>query len=358
MLKRLTPLLVTLSAMACGAAESSLNDDNRSGSSTIGDTAYQEQPHVGCVNTLKVDQTLPELLSQTGLYSDIETKEINEAVWAFVPEFQFWSDMADKARWIYVPECKTIDTSDMNDWSFPVGTRFFKEFVVDGQRVETRLMERTGKGAYDFLYASYQWNADETEATLVPIEGVVEVKGTAHDIPSQAECRRCHGSHESKGGRPSRALGFSAMQLNHENAGVHLTDLVAQERLTHEPENLLKFPGNEVERQALGYLHVNCGVCHNSTRDGVPQTEMNLWIDVNQATVEETSSYLTTVGQPNKIFNDQHVTARIQPGLPDTSSIIYRMGQRGNNAQMPPIASKQVDEVGLEAVRAWILSLP
>ncbi len=113
-----------------------------------------------------------------------------------------------------------------------------------------------------------------------------------------------------------------------------------------------------MERQALGYLHVNCGVCHNATRDGVPQTDMNLWIDVNQTTVEGTSTYLTAVGKANKIFNDQNVSARIQPGQPDVSSIIYRMSHRGNNAQMPPLATKKVDETGVEAVKAWILSLP
>jgi mono/diheme cytochrome c family protein len=246
----------------------------------------------------------------------------------------------------------------MNDWSFPVGTRFYKEFVVDGKRIETRLILRTGKGPYDFLYASYLWNDAETEATLVPKEGILQAKGTTHDIPSEVACRRCHGSHEKKGGRPSRALGFSAMQLNHDNAETLLGTLVNNERLTHAPMETLKVPGNDVERGALGYLHVNCGVCHNGTRDGVPQTDMNLWIDHDQTTVETTSTYLSTVGKANKVFNDQHVTARIEPNNPDKSSIIYRMSQRGNNAQMPPLATHQVDQVGVEAVKAWILSLP
>ena len=84
---------------------------------------------------------------------------------------------------------------------------------------------------------------------------------------------------------------------------------------------------------------------------------MNLWIDVDQRNVAETAPYLTTVGQANKIFNDQHVSARIEPGQPDLSSIIYRMSQRGNNAQMPPLASKKADEAGIDAV-VLILSLP
>ena len=311
-----------------------------------------------CEDTFDIILAAPEKLSQTVLYSDISTKTTHPAIRAYTPEFSFWSDAAQKGRWIYLPECTPIDTSDMDNWSFPVGTRFFKEFVVDGMRVETRLIVRTGAGENDFVHVSYLWNEDETEAMLVPKEGLRSAKGTAHHIPSQSNCRRCHGSHEKKGGRPSRGLGFSAIQLSHEAAGLSLTELVDTERLTHAPLTEIGVPGDAVERAALGYLHINCGTCHNASRDGLPQTDMNLWLDVDQTSVESTSAYLTAVGKANKIFNDQHVTARIEPGAPDTSSILYRMKQRGNNAQMPPLASDQIDEAGVAAVKAWILSLP
>ena len=357
MLRRASLLLVLHAVSSCASGEPS--SEGEAEPVSVAPIEAQES-FLGdrCTNTYEALTELPSLLSQTGLYQDIANKEIHDALWAFIPEFQLWSDTADKERWIYVPECDLIETANMDDWSFPVGTRFFKEFSVDGQRIETRLILRTGEGAYDFLYGTYEWNDDESEASLAPSAGVLEAKGTSHDIPSEAQCRRCHGSHPERGGRPSRALGFSALQLNHDGAGIHLDDLVAQGRLTHAPESALTFPGNEVERQALGYLHVNCGVCHNATRDGVPQTDLNLWVDVDETAVEETATYLTAVGKANKIFNDQHVSARIQPGQPDVSSIIYRMSHRGNNAQMPPLATKEVDEAGLEAVKAWILSLP
>ena len=257
MLRRVTLILfLYMFAMACGGdASPSINDAPAMRQS---DDAVTPGPAL-CVNSLSVNEALPERLSQTGLYKNIEIKEVNEALWAFEPEYQLWSDDAAKERWIYVPECESIDTSNMNDWSFPVGTRFFKEFVVDGQRIETRLIERIGDGAYDFLYGTYQWNDSETEATLVPPEGLKEAKGTTHDIPSESQCRQCHGSYEYRGGRPSRALGFSALLLNHDNAGVSLSDLVAQERLTHAPDSALQIPGTDPERDALGYLHVNCG---------------------------------------------------------------------------------------------------
>ena len=74
---------------------------------------------------------LPLLLSETPLYSNIEAHEIHPAVRHYLPEYQLWSDGEEKERWIYIPECAQIDSSDPDNWSFPVGTRFFKEFSVD-----------------------------------------------------------------------------------------------------------------------------------------------------------------------------------------------------------------------------------
>ena len=61
-------------------------------------------------------------------------------------------------------ECESIDTSNMNDCRFLSARAFLKEFVVDGQRIETRLIERIGD-VLCFLYGTYQWNDSETEAT-------------------------------------------------------------------------------------------------------------------------------------------------------------------------------------------------
>jgi len=310
------------------------------------------------VNSIPLDSALPERLSDAQLYDDILAKSLHPSVQLFTPAHELWSDGAAKSRYVYLPECEIIDTSDMDDWSFPVGTRFFKEFRVDGQRIETRLIERIGRGAHDFLYASYVWNSAETEATLVPEEGLANANETTHDIPSQSSCRRCHGSHERKGGRPSRGLGFGAMQLSHSDVGVTLDGLVAQGWLSHAPTAPIEIPGDDITKAALGYLHANCGTCHNGSVDGVRQTDLNLWLNTDAASLEETDAFLTAVDQSNKIFNDQHVTARIESGVPDTSSVIYRMSQRANNAQMPPVGSEYVDEDGMDLIRAWILSLP
>jgi mono/diheme cytochrome c family protein len=239
-----------------------------------------------------------------------------------------------------------------------VGTRFFKEFSVDGRRIETRLIERIGTGPRDFAYASYLWDEDEGEARRVDEEGLKEARGTAHDIPSKSGCLRCHGTYALGGGRPSRALGFSALQLSHSNSGVTLLDLTDDGRLSHPPTHTFTVPGDPVTQAALGVLHANCGNCHNDTEDRVPQVDLSLWLETSGTSVEETGAWQTAVDQPTAVFKDQHVTGRIVPGQPDQSAVLYRMLQRGNNAQMPPLASHTVDEDGIAAIRAWIGSLP
>ena len=311
----------------------------------------------GCVPLLPVDAEVPELLSATGLYDDIANKQVAAHALPFVPAYELWSDDAAKQRWIYLPACTPIDTSDMNDWSLPVGARMWKEFRSGGVLVETRLIERVGEGANDFLYAAYLWDSEETEANRVPL-GRVDALGTSHDVPDEEACRRCHGSHERGGGRPSRALGVSALQLSHDGPGLTLDGLAAAELLSHPPAASYGVPGNATERAALGYLHANCGHCHNDTIDRVPQVSLSLWLDVDVTTVATASAYLTAVGQPNAIFNAPPVTARVEPGQPSTSSVWFRMNQRGNNAQMPPLASEVVDAAGLAAVESWIGSLP
>src|SRR5262245_14990157 len=88
----------------------------------------------------------PARLSETGLFADITREIWAPGVMAYAPRFQLWSDGADKRRWLWLPPDTRIDTSNMDSWAFPVGTKFWKEFTRDGVRVETRLIEKLGPG--------------------------------------------------------------------------------------------------------------------------------------------------------------------------------------------------------------------
>jgi len=103
---------------------------------------------------------LPNELSKTG----IDGPNVRE----FRPRFELWSDAARKRRFIALPAGEQIDTSDMDNWRFPVGTKLWKEFEVEGVRVETRLLQKTGAGAEDWLTQAYVWTADGADAIAAP----------------------------------------------------------------------------------------------------------------------------------------------------------------------------------------------
>ncbi len=359
-------LLVGMLGGGCASDKASIRSPQ-----TRGEPTSERPAEDDCTDTFPVDvkpinelidigvrmpnaAALPTILSETGLYSDIATKAIHPAYSHFIPQFILWSDSATKERWVYIPECDTVDTSDMDNWSVPVGTRLFKEFKIDGVRVETRMIERLGPGPRDFAYASYLWNAAETEATMVSADGLNNAKGTDFDIPSKVQCLQCHGSHPTGGGRPSRALGFSALQLGFDDTSLSLAHLKSSGAISHAPAHALTIPGTPEDVAALGYLHVNCGNCHNTTKDRTPQVDLDLWLDVNTPNIGETGAWTTAIDHSTQLFNDQHVLGRIVPGDPSASAILYRMKQRGNPGQMPPIGTEFAHAEGVSLISDWI----
>ncbi len=305
---------------------------------------------------------LPATLAATGLYGDIAKKTLAPYIKEFEPQFPLWSDGADKHRYVYLPECASIDTSNMDDWQLPVGTRIWKEFSAGGKRLETRLILRFGPSPKDYLFMAYRWNDAATDATPTP-DGAANVGGTEHDIPDKDSCKRCHGPYSTKGGMPSRYLGFSAIQLSHGGPGVTLDSLIGDGKLSKPPKGAFTVPGTSVERAALGYLHANCGNCHNSSADGLLIPTFDARLKTSDTDVALTAAYTTLVNKKTQLFVGLGCTYRIAGGSTADSCVHLRMSERGtpsskNNKQMPPLASKLVDQAGLAAIDAWIALLP
>jgi hypothetical protein len=301
---------------------------------------------------------LPCLLSETGLYAaDMVTLAPN--VHPYAPAFQLWTDGALKRRWILLPSASKIDSSDMDYWSFPVGTKLWKEFARDGVRVETRLLEKQASGSW---YAvAYQWRADQHEADAVP-NGVLNASGTPHDIPNNDQCLTCHSQ------MPDKALGFSAIQLAHDKSDPNeplewtLGSLMADELLTQPPAAVFSVPGTELERSFFGYLHANCGHCHNPKGTANSQTGLDMWLKVAdlQGPVSEFSVYKGIVGTDIAWLDGQHPDApkRVAAGSLADSAIYQRFIQKGELWSMPPLGTEVVDPTGKKLMEDWIGSLP
>lgn len=301
---------------------------------------------------------LPCRLSETGLFgADMST--LGEGVHPFAPQFALWSDSAEKRRWIWLPPDTQIDTTDMNFWAFPAGTKIWKEFTRDGTRVETRLIEKQQSGTW--YTVAYLWRDDQTEADAVP-DGMMNASGTEHDVPNADACWSCHSQH------PDKALGFSAIQLAHApvDAGDPnewtLERLVSANLLTSPPQGTLEFSDGWPEeiRTLFGYLHANCGTCHNPRGGANSQTGLDLWIKVDDLakSAEESSVYLGVVDVDiMKLDVELEATKRIDPGSLENSALYQRFLNKGQSWSMPPLATEVTDPAGQAMLEAFILGL-
>ena len=311
--------------------------------------------------------TAPPTLAETGLFaSNTAPLTLASYVRHFVPRYPLWSDGAAKDRYIYIPKCSTIDTSDMDHWNFPIGTRLWKTFTVPvsagvGKRVETRLLHHYAAGRESWIYAAYQWDESAPDDPALAISrpaGVTNADGTDHDIPSEKECVNCHGK------LPERVLGFSAFQLSHAAAGddVDIQRISNRGWLTAPAPKGFEVPGTPVQQAALGYLHGNCGNCHNSNGQVPPGSPLLLRLLVSQPDYAATDVVTTTVGVAT--FGEDspgNSMLRIAPGEPANSSVLVRMSTRGTDLQMPPLVttSTKVADIdgGIADVTAWVNSL-
>ena len=319
-------------------------------------TSVEAIPQVGAAKP-------PQALQDTGLYADFATLQVDPKHLQFSPQYPLWTDGATKRRWISLPPGTAIDGSDPDAWSFPVGTRIWKEFAFGGQRVETRYLERQVDGQW--LYAAYAWSPDGRDAQLVsqrgrrgayPLPG-----GRSHTIPGVSDCKACH-----QGGR-AEVLGFSALQLSPDRdpgaphaeplAGVDLNYLIEKGLLVGFPKALQERPprivaSSATERAALGYLHGNCGHCHN---DQGSLQNVGLFLRQMSATTAQ-PAVGTTIGHPVKKpapGQSPDAVLRIEPGHPERSGLMQRVASRYPALQMPPMGTELADEEAIALLRRW-----
>jgi len=313
---------------------------------------------------------LPQHLGETGLYA--AGGRINPDVLPFSPQYPLWSDGAAKRRWIWLPPGTSIDASSPDAWQFPRGTKLWKQFA-HGTVLETRYLELGADGAWRF--GSYVWNADGTDALLAPTRGMRDLPapkapGARYTIPSEDDCRACHE------GAPVPVLGFSVLQLSPDRdplaphaervaGAVDLASLSARGLLRNLPAELLARPpriaaSTSAERAALGYLHGNCGNCHND-EGPLAVLEMTLAQRVaNPVNAPGANSVVRSIVGVQSQFRPAGApqdAARIAPGHLGASVIALRMKSRDPLQQMPPLGTSAVDAEAVALLGRWIEGL-
>ena len=330
--------------------------------SVVGLPAHGQRT-VGAVSPLSND------LSETGLYVPGSNATVRSDNIAFSPQYPLWSDGTTKRRWLHIPPGTFIDGSRPDAWEFPRGTKVWKEFSY-GRPIETRLIERLADGS--FRYSTYVWNEAGTQARLAPAEGirVLPVGDAPHGryvIPAESDCRACHES------AAVPLLGVSALQLSPDRdplaphaepalpRNADLQALIARGWLRNLPVALRDRPPritapSPESRAALGYLHGNCGHCHNengsparSTGIGAKRSSEREELRVNRR-FARLSRYRMR-GMPAD-------APLIDAGRPETSVVIARMRSRDPLMQMPPLGTQLVDRDSLNLIEHWIRNQP
>lgn len=309
----------------------------------------------------------PARLADTGLYTAGSLTTIDPRNRPFVPQYPLWSDGLSKQRWAYLPPGTTIDGTDEHEWTFPVGTKFWKQFSLDDRKVETRLLWKTS--AAGWITASYVWNDTGTEAVLAPAQGVPDVVEVAPNrrvsIPSRTDCTACHGT------KPPAPLGFNALQLSADRDpnAIHgeptraglltLTALSTEGLLVRTRADLLSDPPrirttNPATRAVLGYLAANCGVCHNGKGDiaalGPVLTHRDL-VEDGDAVARNLVGQATRWQLPGLHEGESLL---VKAGAPDLSALFVRMRSRAPSSQMPPLGTVVRDQHALDLLARWI----
>ncbi|WP_421896516.1 SO2930 family diheme c-type cytochrome [Marinoscillum sp.] len=328
---------------------------------------------VNLVGTVGLDQ--PERLSEWGLFMQ-PLKELSPGL-GVVPydlNAPLFSDYAQKARFVKVPDGTraTYDSSEV--MSFPVETILIKNFyyandlresVGERRIIETRLLIHEPQG---WNALTYVWNEEQTEALLeiagktVPMSWTDEagvLKRVNYSVPNLVQCKSCH----ERSGQMS-PIGPTARQLNQDytyEAGV-------ENQLDHwEEAGLLSgLPGGDhrpklpvwddertgtLDLRARAWLETNCAHCHRA--EG-PAKNTGLYLTYN-----EIDQYKLGINKPPVAAGrgSGGLTYGIVPGKPDQSILVHRIESLDPGVMMPEVGRKMRDEEGISLIREWIAQM-
>jgi len=319
----------------------------------------------------EADGRIPRLLSQTGVFSDTPKRIASPGLIPYDLNVAFWSDAADKSRWIAVPAGQILFSAS-GEWRFPAGTVFVKNFDLGldaanpavKRRLETRILVRDSKGG---VYgAVYKWRPDGSDAELLSTSATetIQVKSATGNpqeqtwyYPSRQDCLTCHTA--GAGG----VLGVKTRQLNRPftyPSGVIDNELRTWNRLglftpAFKDEELQKFTAlaaagdtrRSLQDRARSYLDANCAQCH---RPGGTVANFDARYDTpleKQALIDGPVLIDQGIDRPRVI--SPHDIWR---------SIAYMRVDTTGDIRMPPLARETIDQKGVQLLGEWINSLP
>lgn len=299
---------------------------------------------------------IPAVLSDWGCFQPGNVTAFSSHVIPYDINALLWSDHADKSRFMAIPDGTTIDIDEQGRFDLPVGSVVGKNFHLNGQLIETRLLLHHQQ-PHGWKGYSYEWNAAETDAALLTVAKDINLNGQVWHFPSRAECDGCHTT------AAGFTLGPEVGQLNRSFVYPG-TGTGANQLITLESINVLTNPLSDAdkstafyaiddtaysaERRARSYLHSNCANCHQPGGTGGGDMDLRMATAFVDARTCNEAPLGDTLGLINPVI--------IAPGNPDQSILVLRMEDSGQH-RMPPLASSVVDTQAMAVIRQWISDL-
>ncbi|MCS6933924.1 MAG: hypothetical protein NZM35_02075 [Chitinophagales bacterium] len=288
-----------------------------------------------------------------------------------------FTDYAFKARFVYVPEGKSVvyDTSQV--LQFPVGSCLIKNFYYpedfskpEGKRriIETRLLvhRQSGWEALDYI-----WNEEQTEAFLENTGALTEVSWKHYDgnrrtstyiVPNKNQCKSCHWRNDLSAITP---IGPKVRNLN---CNLRYTEGEYNQLVYWTKAGILQgAPAPDacpkiadwadktrynVNERARAYLEVNCGHCHSPNG---PAYTSGLHLNLENTNPENLGVCKPPVAAGKATGGRLY---GIVPGKPDASIMVHRMESEDPGVKMPEVGKNLVHTEGVALIREWITSMP
>jgi uncharacterized repeat protein (TIGR03806 family) len=313
----------------------------------------------------------PRRLSQTGAFKNVLELTPSDGLIPYDLIVSFWSDGAEKSRWVSLPSGKKIKFAPTGEWGFPPGTVFVKNFELATdetnpsvrRRLETRLLVCDDNGG---VYGvTYKWRADNSDADLldtnlteeIPIKTATGMRTQTWYYPSRQDCLTCHTANAGL------VLGVKTRQLNRTLAypdGGTDNELCHWMRLglfdtNFNDADVANFPKlaarndttRSLEDRARSYLDANCAQCHR------PKGTV-AYFDARYDTPLEQQGLIG-----GRVLIDQRIDgARVIAPNDLWRSILFMRANTIEGFKMPPLARNTVDTRGMELLQQWIESLP
>jgi len=330
--------------------------------------ACQSKTEVQNYHGSKPFEQLSDYRFFSGELSDLQP---NEGVLPYDLNTPLFTDYAEKARFVWMPEGKTATYNDTATFDFPEGAVLIKNFFYytdardpsKGKRIiETRLLV---KEKNKWAAHTYVWDAAQKDAQLQVAGGTASVDWTDEKglprhvnyvIPNKNQCKGCHNYDEvlipigPKARHLNKSYTYADEIANQLDKWVFTGYLQGYSEQSNTPKTAVwnDTSSGPLHDRAMAYLEMNCGHCHN---EHGPANTSGLTLTIFEKDPTKIGVNKTPVAAGR---GSGHLSFDIVPGHPEASILLYRMDSDDPGIMMPELGRTVIHTEGVALIRDWM----